>query len=52
MAIAAKYFLWVWMPHRKVKSGYGFDSKEKAEAFFRRHFRDEPVKHEITKDVA
>ncbi len=43
-----KYWLWVWKPYSKIKSGYDFDSREDAEAYLNRHFRDEPVKHEIT----
>ena len=43
-----KYRLWVWVPYRKVKSGYEFDTKEEAEAYYNRHFRDENLEMEIT----
>ena len=52
-----KYWLWVWRRESKIvnpaenpKNGWDFDTREKAELFFNRHFRDEPVQHEITEE--
>ncbi len=42
-----RYWLWVWLPRSKVRSGWDFGTREDAESYFNRHFRDEPVKHEI-----
>ena len=45
-----RYWLWVWLPHKKekVKSGWGFDTKEEAEKYYNRHFRDGNLEMEIT----
>ena len=43
-----KYWLWVWVSRSKVRSGYDFNTKEEAELYFYRHFKDEGVKHEVT----
>ncbi len=42
-----RYWLWVWIRHT-LKNGWSFDTKEEAESFYARHFRDEPAKYEIT----
>ena len=42
------YWLWVWSPGCKVKNGWSFASRQDAEDYFNRYFRDEPVNHEIT----
>ncbi len=46
------YWLWVWT-RSTLKSGWCFDTKEEAEYYFNRHFRNEPlVKHEIIFEIA
>lgn len=44
-----KYWLWTWRHGRdKTRSGWDFETKQEAQAFFNRHFKDQHLSHEIT----
>ncbi len=43
-----RYWLWVWIPNRMVKSGYDFSTQKEAEDYYNLCFRDKNVEMEIT----
>ena len=45
-----KVHLWIWAPRSKVRNGWDFDTKEEAESYFSRHFQNEHLCYEITKE--
>ena len=43
-----RYWLWVWIPGKKTRSGYDFGTQKEAEGYYNLHFRDVNVEMEIT----